>query len=102
MSRYGQRYACGLVRENGRTLIVTAGLGTSGLPLRLGAVPDLWLIRIGPAGRSGSRAERPAAPAVVRANPALEVVMLRLVGLVVLVVIVLGCLMLFGLLDAIF
>ena len=50
LSRYGQRYACGLVREQGRTLIVTAGLGTSGLPLRLGAVPDLWLIRIGPPG----------------------------------------------------
>ena len=48
MSRYGQRYACGLVRENGRTLIVTAGLGTSGVPLRLGAAPDLWLIRLGP------------------------------------------------------
>ncbi|HEV2815655.1 MAG TPA: metallophosphoesterase [Allosphingosinicella sp.] len=48
MSRYGQRYACGLVRERGRTLIVTAGLGTSGLPLRLGAVPDLWLVRLGP------------------------------------------------------
>ena len=48
MSAYGQRYACGLIRENGRTLIVTAGLGTSGLPLRLGAVPDLWLIRLGP------------------------------------------------------
>jgi len=48
MSRYGQRYACGLVRESGRTLIVTGGLGTSGLPLRLGAAPDLWLIRLGP------------------------------------------------------
>ena len=48
MSAYGQRYACGLIRENGRTLIVTAGLGTSGLPLRLGAVPDLWLVRLGP------------------------------------------------------
>jgi uncharacterized protein len=51
MSRYGQRYACGLVREHGRTLIVTAGLGTSGLPLRLGAVPDLWLIQLGPQTR---------------------------------------------------
>jgi predicted MPP superfamily phosphohydrolase len=48
MSDHGERYACGLVRENGRTLIVTAGLGTSILPLRLGAVPDLWLIRLGP------------------------------------------------------
>jgi uncharacterized protein len=48
MSRYGRRYACGLVREGGRTLIVTAGLGTSGIPLRLGAVPDMWLVEIGP------------------------------------------------------
>ena len=29
MSKYGDRYACGIVREGGRTLIVTAGLGTS-------------------------------------------------------------------------
>jgi uncharacterized protein len=49
LSKHGQRYACGLVRETDRTLIVTAGLGTSGLPLRLGAVPDLWLVRLGPA-----------------------------------------------------
>jgi predicted MPP superfamily phosphohydrolase len=48
MSDYGRRYACGVVREGGRTLVVTAGLGTSGLPLRLGAVPDLWLIEMGP------------------------------------------------------
>jgi predicted MPP superfamily phosphohydrolase len=48
MSRYGRRYACGLVREGGRILVVTAGLGTSGIPLRLGAVPDMWLVEIGP------------------------------------------------------
>jgi hypothetical protein len=48
MSRYGKRYACGIVREEGKTLIVTAGLGTSGLPLRLIAVPDMWLIELGP------------------------------------------------------
>jgi predicted MPP superfamily phosphohydrolase len=48
MSRYGRRYACGVVRERGRTLVVTAGLGTSGIPLRLGAVPDLWLVEVGP------------------------------------------------------
>jgi uncharacterized protein len=51
MSAYGERYACGLVRENGHVLIVSAGLGTSILPLRLGAVPDMWLIRLGPASR---------------------------------------------------
>ncbi|TMJ13900.1 MAG: metallophosphoesterase [Alphaproteobacteria bacterium] len=50
MSRYGKRYACGIVREGGKVLIVGAGLGTSGLPLRLGAVPDLWLVTLRPAG----------------------------------------------------
>ncbi|MCH8685160.1 metallophosphoesterase [Pedomonas mirosovicensis] len=49
-SRYGQRYACGLIREGHKALIVTAGLGTSMLPLRLGAPPDFWLITVGPAG----------------------------------------------------
>jgi predicted MPP superfamily phosphohydrolase len=48
MSDYGHRFACGVVREGGRTLIVTAGLGTSGIPLRLGAVPDMWAVEIGP------------------------------------------------------
>lgn len=48
MSAYGERYACGRVDENGRTLVVSAGLGTSILPLRIGAVPDLWLVTIGP------------------------------------------------------
>jgi predicted MPP superfamily phosphohydrolase len=48
MSRYGRRYACGIVREGGRTLVVSSGLGTSVLPLRLGAVPDMWLVEIGP------------------------------------------------------
>jgi len=46
-SRYGRRYTCGRIDENGRTLIISAGLGTSVLPLRLGAVPDLWLIEVG-------------------------------------------------------
>ena len=50
-SEHGARYACGLVREKGRTLVVSAGLGTSILPLRLGAVPDLWLLTLeGPSG----------------------------------------------------
>ena len=50
-SRYGRRYACGRIDENDHTLIVTAGLGTSIVPLRLGATPDLWLIRLGPEQR---------------------------------------------------
>lgn len=48
MSSFGKRYACGVIRERDRTLIVTAGLGTSGLPLRLGAEPDLWLLTLRP------------------------------------------------------
>lgn len=51
LSDYGDRYACGRVDEHGRTLIVTAGLGTSILPLRFGAAPDMWLITIGPEQR---------------------------------------------------
>lgn len=46
-SGFGRRYACGVVREGGRTLVVSAGLGTSILPLRLGAPPDMWLIELG-------------------------------------------------------
>ncbi|WP_419825967.1 metallophosphoesterase [Sphingomonas sp.] len=46
-SRFGGRYACGVVREGARTIIVGAGLGTSDLPIRLGAAPDLWLVTIG-------------------------------------------------------
>ena len=45
-SRYGTRYICGVRRENGRTLLVTAGLGTSHFPIRWRAPPDIWLIRI--------------------------------------------------------
>ena len=47
-SRHGNRYSCGRIDENGRTVIVSAGLGTSVLPFRLGAVPDLWLVEVGP------------------------------------------------------
>lgn len=45
------RYRCGIIRDPGRITIVTAGLGTSNLPLRFGAPPDLWLIRLGPQRR---------------------------------------------------
>ena len=55
MSRHGRRYACGLVREKGKTLIVGAGLGTSLLPLRIGAPPEIWLIELGPVPRSAAR-----------------------------------------------
>jgi predicted MPP superfamily phosphohydrolase len=50
-SDYGRRYSCGVVREGSRIVVVTAGLGTSHVPLRIGAPPDMWLIELrGPAG----------------------------------------------------
>lgn len=41
-------YFCGAVEARGHLVVVTAGLGTSGVPLRLGAPPDLWLLTLGP------------------------------------------------------
>ena len=46
-SHHGRRFACGIIRNKGQTMIVSAGVGTSILPLRLGAAPDLWVIDIG-------------------------------------------------------
>jgi predicted MPP superfamily phosphohydrolase len=45
-SGYGRRYACGLYRDGSRALVVTAGVGTSRLPLRYGAPPDIWFIEV--------------------------------------------------------
>jgi predicted MPP superfamily phosphohydrolase len=59
VSRYGARYLCGVRREGKRTVIVTAGLGTSGPPLRFRAPPDIWLVTLGgPAARAASAAAR--------------------------------------------
>ena len=43
------RHACGLVTEGSRRIVISGGLGTSKLPLRVGAPPDLWLLTLGPA-----------------------------------------------------
>lgn len=47
-SRYGTRYACGSFREGAKAMIVSAGIGTSGLPIRLLSPPDIWLVTIRP------------------------------------------------------
>jgi predicted MPP superfamily phosphohydrolase len=52
-SDYGRRYVCGVFRNAAQVLVVTAGLGTSHVPLRIGAPPDLWLITI--TGRADRR-----------------------------------------------
>ena len=46
-SRYGERFACGLIDDDGQQVVVGAGLGTSILPLRFGVPPDFWVIELG-------------------------------------------------------
>ncbi|NKC30673.1 metallophosphoesterase [Falsiroseomonas selenitidurans] len=46
-SAFGNRYAYGHVVEQGRHLVVSGGLGTSLLPVRLGVPPEITLIRLG-------------------------------------------------------
>lgn len=48
VSRYGDRFSCGDITDRGQRVFVTAGLGTSVLPLRFGAPPDAWLVTLGP------------------------------------------------------
>ncbi len=45
-SRYGNRYAYGHVREGGRDLVVSGGLGTSTLPVRLGVPPEVVVVEL--------------------------------------------------------
>ncbi len=47
-SRYGQRYAQGLVVEDGHALFVTTGIGTSILPLRFGVTPEIAILTLRP------------------------------------------------------
>ena len=45
-SRYGQRYAAGIVREDGKSLFVSTGIGTSIIPVRLGVPPEVSLLDV--------------------------------------------------------
>ncbi|MDE2181872.1 MAG: metallophosphoesterase [Alphaproteobacteria bacterium] len=45
-SRYGRRYAAGLIREKGKTLFVSTGIGTTGVPIRLGVPPEVTILDI--------------------------------------------------------
>ncbi len=51
VSRYGDRFGCGLINDGGQKVIVGAGLGTTVLPLRYGAPPDVWMITLTGAAR---------------------------------------------------
>jgi hypothetical protein len=44
--RAPRRWAHGHVREGGRDLVVSAGLGVSGLPLRLGIPPEIVVVEL--------------------------------------------------------
>jgi predicted MPP superfamily phosphohydrolase len=45
-SAYGERFAYGHIREDGRDLIVSAGLGCSVLPVRFGVPPEITVVTL--------------------------------------------------------
>ncbi len=45
-SRYGQRYAAGLIEEDGKTLFVATGIGTSIMPVRFGVPPEVTVLDV--------------------------------------------------------
>jgi uncharacterized protein len=46
VTRFGDRYQCGIRREGARTVITTGGTGTSVVPFRFMAPPDLWVLDV--------------------------------------------------------
>jgi len=46
-SRYGARFAYGHIAEGGRDLIVSGGLGTSVIPMRIGVPPEIVHVDLG-------------------------------------------------------
>lgn len=46
-SRFGRRYVYGHIVEQNRNLIVSGGLGCSGVPVRLGVPPEIVLVELG-------------------------------------------------------
>ncbi len=46
-SSYGARFAYGHIREGGREMVVSGGLGTSFVPMRLGVPPEIVRIDLG-------------------------------------------------------
>ena len=48
-SKYGQRYAMGLIEENGKRIFVGSGIGTSILPIRFMTPPEISILTLHPA-----------------------------------------------------
>jgi len=47
-SKFGSRYAYGLVEENGKKLFVTGGVGTSIIPVRFRVKPEIAILTLIP------------------------------------------------------
>jgi predicted MPP superfamily phosphohydrolase len=45
-SRFGEKYAAGIIREDGKTLFVSSGIGTSWLSLRFRVPPEISLLTV--------------------------------------------------------
>jgi hypothetical protein len=45
-SRFGARYLYGHIVEEGRNLVVSGGLGCSGVPVRFGSPPEIVVIEV--------------------------------------------------------
>src|SRR5262249_1503882 len=72
-SRYGARFAYGHIVESGRHMIVSGGLGTSTLPVRLGMPPEIGHIDIDGGPAAGTLAARRSTPV----NPRLPEIEVR-------------------------
>jgi hypothetical protein len=46
-SDFGERFAAGHVREDGRDLFVTTGIGTSIVPVRFRVPPEIAVLTVG-------------------------------------------------------
>lgn len=57
-SIYGQRFVGGRVRENGREMFISTGIGTSGIPVRFGVPPTIFLLVVEPPAGAGKLAFR--------------------------------------------
>lgn len=49
-SAYGQRFAYGHIVEGGRNMIVSSGLGLTGIPVRFGVPPEIAVVTVGAPG----------------------------------------------------
>jgi uncharacterized protein len=49
-SAYGERFAYGHIVEGGRNMIVSSGLGVTGIPVRFGVPPEIAIVTVGAPG----------------------------------------------------